>query len=97
MHIIASILLILGAFFILSSIIGLIRMPDIYTKTHAAALADSLGIPLCLIGLAFLQPNTINIAKIIVILILFFILSPTNSHALILAAWKSGLKPYKKK
>ena len=97
MNIVAFILLIFGAFFILSSIIGLIRMPDIYTKSHAATLADSLGIPLCLIGLAFLQPNMLNIVKIIAILILFFILSPTNSHAIILAAWKSGLQPYKRK
>lgn len=72
-------------------------MPDIYTKIHATSIADSLGIPLCLIGLALLQPNILSAFKIILILILFFILGPTNNHALIMAAWKNGLAPYKQK
>lgn len=85
--IIGYIIIAIGIFFILSSIIGLIRLPDFFTKIHASSIADSLGIPLCLFGLAIMQNSIINTAKILVIIILFFLLGPTSNHALIKAAW----------
>lgn len=93
--IIAYSLIISGIFFIISSIVGLLRFPDFYTKMHAAGIADSLGIPLVLLGLAFLQASMIDSLKVVAIIILFFLLSPTSSHALIKAAWIKKLKPYK--
>lgn len=95
-EIIAYILLVLGIFFIISSIVGLLRFPDFYTKMHAAGVADSFGIPLALLGLSMLQSSWIGSLKVIAIILLFFLLSPTNTHALIKAAWISKLKPYEK-
>lgn len=77
----------IGSFFILTSILGLIRLPDFFTKIHASSIADSLGIPLCLLGLALLQHSLINSAKILGIIVLFFVLGPTSSHALAKTAW----------
>lgn len=88
----AYILISLGIFFIISSIVGVFRFPDFYTKLHAAGVADSFGIPLCLLGLALLQTSWLSALKVIVIIILFFLLSPTSTHALIKAAWTSKTK-----
>ncbi|MBP7189764.1 MAG: monovalent cation/H(+) antiporter subunit G [Rickettsiaceae bacterium] len=79
----------IGCFFIVSSIIGLFRMKDVYMKMHSASVSDSLGIPLCLLGLAMMQHSLLNSGKIIAIVILFFILTPTNTHSLAAAIWKS--------
>lgn len=95
-EIIAYTLITLGIFFVLSSLIGLFRFPDFYTKMHAAGVADSFGIPLCLIGLCLLQTSLISAVKVVVIIILFFLITPTSTHALIKAAWFNKLKHYKK-
>lgn len=79
----------IGTFFIASSILGLFRMKDVYMKIHSASVSDSFGIPLCLLGLAMMQNNILSAAKIIAIIILFLLLSPTNTHALAAAIWKS--------
>jgi multicomponent Na+:H+ antiporter subunit G len=97
MQILAYIMITIGLFFIISSIVGLFRFPDFYTKIHAASVADSFGIPLCLLGLAMLQTSLLSSLKILIIMILFFLVSPASSHALVKAAWTGKLKPYKKK
>lgn len=76
-------LIILGLFTILSGIIGLFRFPDFYTKLHAAGVIDSCGIPLSLLGLAFLQYSFINSFKLLCAALLIFILNPASTHALV--------------
>lgn len=85
-------LIAVGTFFIVSSILGLFRMKDIYTKMHAASVSDSFGIPLCLLGFALIQDNIISSFKILLIIIFFLVLGPTGSHALISAAWRKDEK-----
>lgn len=89
------ILIAIGIFFIATSIIGLLRMKNIYTKMHAVSVSDSFGIPICLIGFALIQDNFVSMIKIFAIVIFFFILSPTNSHSLISAVWQNNNKQRK--
>jgi len=95
-QIFAYILIVIGLFFVVSSIVGLFRFPDFYTKMHAAGVADSFGLQLCLLGFAMMQTSLISAIKIIAIMALFFVLSPTANHLLAKAAYLSKLKPYKK-
>ncbi len=60
MEIIGYTLIAIGAFFILSSVVGLLRLPCFFTKIHAASIADSTGIPLTLLGLAMLQNSRLT-------------------------------------
>ncbi len=87
LFILGWIFIILGSFFIASSVVGLFRFSDFFNKIHAAGVADSFGIPLCLFGLSLMQTSMLNVLKIWTIIALFFILNPTSSHALIKAAW----------
>lgn len=89
------ILIAIGIFFIATSIIGLLRMKNIYTKIHAVSLSDSFGIPISLLGFALIQDNIISLIKIFAIWIFFFLLNPTNSHSLISAAWQQHNKQRK--
>ena len=85
--------LIIGSIFLLIGGIGLIRLPDMYTRMHGASLIDTLGIGLILLGLCFQAGFTIVTIKLLLIFIFIFFTSPTATHALASAALDEGLKP----
>lgn len=85
--------LLIGSFLCLSGGVGLLRFPDFYTRMHAAGVTDTLATTMILIGLMLQSPNSLVILKLIVILLLTLLISPTASHALAKAAFQSGHKP----
>lgn len=87
-------LIILGMIAIFSGIIGFFRFPDFYTKIHAAGVIESFGIPLSLIGLAFLQNDFTSSFKLVFAVILILILNPISTHALAKAALLSKIPFY---
>lgn len=82
-----------GAFFSLVGGIGLVRMPDFYTRMHAASVTDTLGAGLILSGLMLQAGWTLIAAKLAMVGLLTLIANPTATHALAKAAMLSGLKP----
>lgn len=76
-------LFIIGLFFIVSSVVGIIRLKDTYTKAHAAGIADSCGIPMTLVGLYITNYQTVSIMKITILIVLIFLLSPTATYMLL--------------
>ena len=87
------ILLIAGSFFVLTGGIGILRMPDVYTRSHAAGITDTLGALLIIAGLAVQSGFTLVTVKLALILLFLLFTSPTSSHALNHTAWTSGLRP----
>lgn len=85
--------LLAGAFFCLVGAWGLLRMPDFYTRVHAASVLETLGADLILLGLVLQAGFTLVAVKLLTIGLLIFFASPTASHALARAALLSGIKP----
>ena len=83
-----------GAFFLLVGSIGLIRLPDFYTRNHATGKSDTLGIMLVIFGLMLIEGFNLNSAKLVFALIFVFLTNPTGTHALANAALNYGLKPW---
>jgi len=81
-----------GAFCIIGGI-GLIRMPDFYTRVHAASVTETLGAGLILLGMMLQAGLTLVCAKLAVIAVLILFMSPTATHALTRAALLRGLDP----
>lgn len=81
-----------GAFLVIGAI-GVMRMPDFFTRQHAAGVTDTLGAGLLLLGLMLQGGFTLVTAKLVLIGVFLFFTSPTSSHALAQAALSSGLKP----
>lgn len=82
-----------GSFFCLVGTIGMLRMPDFYTRVHSASVVDTLGAGLILVGL-LLQATDLQVAVRIAILgLLLVFVSPTATHALARAALIRGLAP----
>ncbi len=77
-----------GLFFFWVSGLGLIRMPDVFTRMHAGAKATSLGSLLTLLGVACLAPAWAP--KILIIAIFILLTNPLSSSVLARAAYRSG-------
>ncbi len=84
----------LGSVAILIGSLGLLRLPDCFSRLHAAGVIDTLGAWLVLLGLVVLSTSVIIAFKVILLLALLFFLSPVNSHGLSRTALKSGLRPF---
>ena len=87
-------LLLGGSFFLIVGAIGVLRMPDFFTRLHAASVTDTLGALLILFGLMLQGGFTLITVKLILILIFLILTSPTSSHALARAAISDGIKPW---
>ena len=82
-----------GLFFVLAGTVGVIRLPDFYTRLHAAGMTDTLGAELILFAL-MLQSNSWQvIVKLLLVAFFLFVTSPTATHAVAHAAYKAGEKP----
>ncbi|MBL27144.1 MAG: cation:proton antiporter [Rhodospirillaceae bacterium] len=85
-----------GAFFLLVGGIGVLRMPDFFTRMHAAGITDTMGAGLVLIGLMIESGFTLNTAKLLLMLFFLLFTSPVSSHATAHAALLAGLKPWRR-
>jgi multicomponent Na+:H+ antiporter subunit G len=93
-YIFSNFCILAGGFFIFSASLGIIRMPDFFTRLHPAGIADSLGAPLLLIGIAIQNGATLFSGKIMLLILFMVITNPTACHALAKAALYGGLKPF---
>ncbi|WP_313952535.1 monovalent cation/H(+) antiporter subunit G [Accumulibacter sp.] len=85
--------LLAGGLFCCIGALGLLRMPDFYTRMHAGSVTDTLGAGLVLLGLMLQAGLTLVTVKLVMIGLLLFFSSPAAGHALAKAAISRGLKP----
>ena len=93
LNILSWLLLTLGGFFVLIGGIGALRMPDLYTRMHAASVTDSIGPMLIIAGLILQAGFTLASIKLAAILLFLLLTGPTASNALASAAILSGHQP----
>jgi multicomponent Na+:H+ antiporter subunit G len=84
-------LLLGGGAFCLVGALGVLRMPDFYTRVHAASVADNVGSFAILAGLALQAGLTLTTVKLLIIAALIFFTSPAATHALVKAALERGV------
>ena len=84
--------LVAGVVFCVIGGVGLLRLPDLYTRTHAATITDTLGAGLILVGLMFQGGLSLITVKLVFVLVLLYLTSPTSAHALVKAAAAEGVR-----
>lgn len=100
MHWISAPFLILGLVFFSGGCVGILRLPDFYTRLHAAGKLDTLGSLLMMSGLALhtalqLTPAAALTAfKLMLIVVFIFLSSPTATHSIVDAGIRAGLEPW---
>lgn len=85
--------MITGLFFVLGGTLGVLRLPDFFTRLHAAGMTDTLGAELIIIGLIIQEGFTQLSLKFVFVSIILLLTSPTATHAVANAAYQAGLKP----
>lgn len=83
----------LGIVFMLMGSIGILRLPDFYSRTHAVSKSDTLGVFFVIIGLIVYEGFTLSSGKLFLIVLFIALSNPVGTHALARAALKKGLKP----
>jgi multicomponent Na+:H+ antiporter subunit G len=88
-QVIALLAVILGTIFSILGVLGLIRLPDVYTRLHATGKVGLFGVVLLLIGDVVFTP--LGLSKGLVLIVLLMIGGPATSHALASAAYRTGI------
>ena len=92
-EIIAVFFMLAGFFFFLTATLGLLRLPDFYSRMHATGKGDTLAVLFSLIGLAVYEGFSITGVKIVLIAVFMFLAQPTATHAISRAAFRCNVKP----
>jgi multicomponent Na+:H+ antiporter subunit G len=87
------VLILLGSFFTIVGGIGLLRMPEVFTRMHAASVTDTLGAGFLLVGLMMQAGFSLVTLKLAFVLGLIFFLGPVVTHALAQAALHEKIEP----
>ncbi len=90
---IAGIILLFAAFFALTAGLGLLRLPDLYTRMHAASKAGTLGSGLALCAIAIVGDDLSVVVRAIAGISFFLLTAPISAHLLARAALISGDNP----
>lgn len=89
----AGVAMLIGAIFGLLAAIGIIRLPDVYTRMHAASKAGTMGSGLMLFALALVAFDGAVILRAIAGFTFLLLTGPVSAHLLARAAFLAGYKP----
>jgi len=92
--ILSAVLLLVGTLFTLIGGTGLLRLPDVFTRLHAASVTDTVGAGAILLGLALAAGWSLLMGKILALLLILALLSPSTAHALARAAIHGIRRPW---
>lgn len=92
-EIIAAILILLGTLMNVISAYGLIRLPDVYTRSHAGTKSATLGVLCTLVGtfVYFLTVDNYVSVRLLLGIFFVFLTAPVAGHLISRAAYHSGV------
>ena len=96
LHVVSALLMFSGVFFMIAGALGIIRFPDFYTRLHAAGKCDTLGEVLIILGFMIYEGFTFLSVKLLFLSFFILLANPVGTHALIRAAYLTGVKMWKK-
>ncbi|MBB4237492.1 monovalent cation/H(+) antiporter subunit G [Rhizobium esperanzae] len=89
---VTALLLIAGALFALSAAIGLVRLPDLYTRMHAASKVGTVGSGLLLLAAGLYSEDLAILARAVAGFVFLLLTAPVSAHLLARAAHLSGYR-----
>jgi multicomponent Na+:H+ antiporter subunit G len=87
------IFILLGSFFTVVGTVGLVRLPDVFTRMHAASVTDMLGAGLLILGMGLQAGLSLVTLKLVILFALFFFTGPVVTHALAQACLHENIRP----
>jgi multicomponent Na+:H+ antiporter subunit G len=89
----SALFLLAGGFLCITGGVGLLRMPDFFSRVHAAGVTETLAAPLLLFGLMLQMEWSLELLKVLMILVFVLATNPTATHAMAKATLTGGQKP----
>ena len=83
----------LGVIALLIGSLGLVRLPDLFSRTHAVGMMDTAGVGFIILGLIVHEGLTLISFKLALVGIFLFFTSPISTHAVVQGAFRGGLRP----
>ena len=83
----------IGAISLVIGSLGLLRLPDLFSRTHAVGMMDTAGVGLIILGLMVHEGLTLISFKLALVGIFLFFTSPISTHAVAQGAFRSGMQP----
>ena len=93
LDIVSVALLALGALGILTTALGLVRLPDFFSRTHAVGVLETLGAGMILLAFGLQTGFGLTTFKLALVLAFILITGPTAAHALARSALHAGVRP----
>lgn len=93
LEVLSYICIFIGLFMIVTAVIGCHKLPDYFSKMHAASVGDAVGCPLVLLGISLQSSSLIVAIKIIILAFILLIINPTAGYILNYIALKNDLSP----
>ncbi|MDQ2052143.1 monovalent cation/H(+) antiporter subunit G [Natronolimnohabitans sp. A-GB9] len=81
----------LGVFFTFVAAVGMIRLPDVYSRSHAATKADTLGAGFAILAVAIYFGTVGEVLRAALLLVFIYYTNPTAAHAITRAAYSRGV------
>ena len=82
-----------GIVALITGSLGLVRLPDLFSRTHAVGMMDTAGVGFIILGLIIHEGFTLVSVKLALVGIFLFFTSPIATHAVAQVAFRAGLKP----
>ena len=89
------VLILTGLAFMALGSLGIVRLPDFFSRAHAASKVDTVGIAVVLLGVAIIEGFTLSGGKVLVAALFVMLTNPVAAHALARAALVQGHKPWR--
>jgi len=89
----AGLFFFLGIVSVVIGALGLIRLPDVYARIHAAGIIDTAGVTFFILGMICLSGWSLVTVKLVLIGVFLFFTSPISGHAIAKVALECGIKP----
>lgn len=90
----ATVSLVAGGFFFLAGTAGLLRFPDVFTRLHAVAKVDNLGLGFTILGLMLQAESALIVGKLLLIWLVALLASATSGYLIASSALAAGLEPW---
>jgi len=96
LDVLSGVLIVAGVAFLALGLIGVVRLPDYYSRTHAVAKVETLGMLLVFGGLLLQLRGGAGTAQLVLIALFTFLVNPSATHALARVAMRRGLQPWQR-
>ena len=93
---VGAILIVVGVAYVSGAVVGLVRLPDLYTRAHAAGKCDTVGSIAVLAGLVLVGGLDLADLKLVLLAVLVVVTAPTAAHALARSAYRRGVAPWRR-